>query len=140
MPSRLKIISALFFLVFIFLIARLFVWQIIKGKVLASQARLQYQKSEKIVAPRGNILSNDKSVLAARREAYLVFAYLPEMEENTSRVSDLLAPLFLEEEDFEGNYEEELLNEAGRIKSQLANEDSVWVPLKHKVGLDIKEK
>ena len=125
MPSRLKIISALFFLVFIFLIARLFVWQIIKGKVLASQARLQYQQSEKIVAPRGNILSNDKSALAARREAYLVFAYLPEMEENTSRVADLLAPLFLEEEDFEGDYDEQLQSVAGRIKAQLTGKESV---------------
>ena len=140
MPSRLKIISALFFLVFIFLIARLFVWQIIKGKVLASQARLQYQQSEKIIAPRGNILSNDKSALAARREAYLVFAYLPEMEENASRVSDLLAPLFLEEEDFEGDYDEQLQSVAGRIKAQLTGKESVWIPLKHKVGPNIKEK
>lgn len=140
MHSRLKIISALFLLVFIFLIARLFVWQIIKGKTLASQARLQYQKSEKIIAPRGNILSNDKSALAARTEAYLVFAYLPEMEENPSRVADLLAPLFLDEVDYEGNYEDAILDEAGRIKSQLTNEESVWIPLKHKVGPDIKVK
>lgn len=140
MHSRLKILSALFFLVFICLIARLFFWQIIKGKTLASQARLQYQKSEKIIAPRGNILSNDKSALAARREAYLVFAYLPEMEENVSRVADLLAPLFLEEADIEGDYDEVLRSEAGRIKSQLTEEDSVWIPLKHKVGPNIKEK
>lgn len=140
MPSRLKILTALFFLVFISLIARLFFWQIIKGKTLASQARLQYQKSEKIIAPRGNILANDKSALAARTEAYLVFAYLPEMIDTPSKVADLLAPLFLEEVEIEGKYEDSILHEAGRIKSQLTNEESVWIPLKHKVGPDIKEK
>ena len=137
MHSRLKLLASFFLIAFLLLIGRLFFWQVIKGKSLASQARSQYQKSEKITAPRGNILSSDESYFAGREEAYLVYAYLPDIVEEHNLIADKLAPLLADGED-EDNYKARILDEAGRIKTALNSDGAVWVPLKHKVSYEIK--
>jgi len=137
MHFRLKLLASFFLIAFLLLIGRLFFWQVIKGKSLASQARSQYQKSEKITAPRGNILGNDGSYLAGREEAYLVYAYLPEIVEEHNLIADKLAPLLADGED-EDNYKARISEEAGRIKTALNSDGAVWVPLKHKVSYEIK--
>ena len=134
MHSRIKLLATVFYLSFFLLISRLFFWQVIKGKSLASQARAQYQKSEIITASRGNLLSSDESYLAGREEAYLVYAYLPEVVEEPGKIADQLAPLFVDKDVDEKDIM--ILEEAGRIKSALNAEDAVWIPLKHKVSYE----
>jgi len=59
-------------LVFLAIISRLFYWQIIQAKTLSKQAKSQHELGQNIQAPRGNILANDGSWLAARRDAYIL--------------------------------------------------------------------
>jgi cell division protein FtsI/penicillin-binding protein 2 len=134
MQTRLKLIAAFFLIIFIILSARLFFWQVIRGKDLSAQARDQYQTGKSIVAPRGNILASDSTWLAARGEAWLVYASLPDIKENPRKIADKLAPFFLEEESERTN----LLLEVERIYSLLTKNEIVWVPIKHKISTEVK--
>ncbi len=138
MRTRLKLIAALFLIVFAVLSARLFFWQIIRGKDLSAQARDQYQSGKNITAPRGNILASDATWLAARGEAWLVYASLPDLKESPRKVADKLAPFFVEYTE-ETDNRETLLKETERIFSLLDKEGVVWVPIKHKVDNEVKK-
>ncbi len=134
MQTRLKLIAAFFLIIFIVLSARLFFWQVIRGKDLSAQARDQYQTGKSIVAPRGNILASDSTWLAARGEAWLVYASLPDIKEDPRKIADKLAPFFLEEE----SERADLLLEVERIYSLLTKNEIVWVPIKHKISTEVK--
>ncbi|MGD8744361.1 MAG: penicillin-binding protein 2 [Candidatus Woesebacteria bacterium] len=138
MQFRLRIIAISFFLGFALLLARLFYWQLIKGEELSEAARSQQELGFSVSAPRGNILTNDLSWIAARGESWLVFAELPRLKDSIDEVADKLAPLFLEEDEKEGK--DALLEEANRLKTTLSREEVVWVPLKHNVSPETKEK
>lgn len=134
MQTRVKLFSFAMIIAFASLIVRLFYWQIIKGKDLAQSARAQYEKSQTITAPRGSLLASDGSVLAAREDAYLLFAYLPLVEEDYSNIADKLAPILVEDV----SNKDLILQEANEIKGMLSKEDVSWVPIKHKISSDIK--
>lgn len=135
MNLRLKLVAAIFLVVFTALVARLFFWQVIRGKELSSQARLQYENNKVINAPRGSILARDGTWLAARGDVWLVYASLPDLEENPRRVADKLAPLFVSKE----KEKEDLLKEVERIYSLLTRKGVVWVPLKSRVTTNTKK-
>jgi cell division protein FtsI/penicillin-binding protein 2 len=137
MQNRIRFLSLISFLGLIVLIARLFYWQIIKGAGLALQAQGQYVKRTSVSAPRGNILANDGTWLAARGESYLVYASIPDLSENKNLIADSLAPHFIDKN--VKDEKPELLREASRLKELLSKEDLVWIPLKHGVGLDDKQ-
>jgi cell division protein FtsI/penicillin-binding protein 2 len=124
MSQRANLIFILFLLIFSLLVARLFTWQVIKGELLGSQAKGQYQLGKVVSAPRGSIMASDGSLLAARREAWLLYITPPELKEPVAKIADKLAPL--------------LEDDAGRIKSLLAKEGMVWIPIKHKIPSEIK--
>jgi len=136
-----KILAFAFFVVFISLIGRLFYWQVIRAKELSDQARKQYQIGYSVSAPRGNILASDGSWYAGRGDGWLVYAALPEIDKSINEIADSLSPFFVDiniEEDASGR-KEKVLEEANKIKSLLAKEEVVWVPLKHKISLETKE-
>ncbi|MEJ2347643.1 MAG: penicillin-binding protein 2 [Patescibacteria group bacterium] len=135
MRTRLKLVSGFFLIIFIIVLVRLFFWQVIKGKDLSAQAREQYQSGKSITAPRGNILASDMTWLAARTEAWLIYASIPDIKESPRKIADKLAPFFVE--DLEDR--EALLVEVERIVSLLDRKEIVWVPIKHKVDTDIKK-
>jgi cell division protein FtsI/penicillin-binding protein 2 len=87
---------AVLFLIFCFLlvIARLFYWQIIRGKELAARGLSQYFYTLSLPAMRGEILATDGSVLAGSKPSYLLYAYKPnfsgDFKEVSSRLSDLM--------------------------------------------------
>jgi cell division protein FtsI/penicillin-binding protein 2 len=139
MWMRIKLISFFFFVFFIALVARLFFWQVLKGKDLSAQARIQYESGRNISAPRGNILARDGGWLAARSEAYLVYASLPDLKEDVTKIADTLAPFFIKGEENEDERKDLLLKEASRIKSLLSRDGVVWVPLKHKIDSETKK-
>ncbi len=134
MQMRLKLVAVFFLTIFIILSVRLFFWQIIRGKDLSAQARDQYQTGENITAPRGNILASDSTWLAARGEAWLVYASLPDIKDDPRKIADKLAPFFLEEE----LERSEVLAEVERIYSLLTKNEIVWVPIKHKISPEVK--
>lgn len=135
MFDRLKILSLVFLLLFCGLIARLFYWQIIKGKSLSSQASNQYSSKTEIMAPRGNILASDGSWLAARGDAYLVYAELPKIKLTPKEIAEKLAPNFIEDKE----NRTDLLNEIDRLTGILSKKELVWVALKQKISKETKE-
>ena len=135
MEGRVRIVFIFLALAFISIIVRLFYWQVIKAKELSEAAKKQYQIGKKITAPRGNILSSDRSWLAGRVNGFLTYAYLPDIEKTPKDIAEMLAPVFLDED----NDRPELLAEIGRVESMLNKKDVVWVPLKNKVDNDSKK-
>ena len=131
---KVRLVYIFFSVLFLALIVRLFYWQVIKAKNLAKQARAQYQSGEKISASRGNILARDATWLAARGEAWKVYAWVPEVVD-VNYTADTLAPFFVGSD----GGKSVLAEEAGRIKSQLTRDDVSWVPLKSRVTGQVKE-
>lgn len=132
---RIKLLSIFFLLAFSAIIARLFYWQVIKSKDLSAQASEQYQASNVLQAPRGNIFASDGTWLAARTTSYLVYAALPEIKGNPQQIADKLAPFFVEDPEDK----ELLLSEIVRIYSLLTKKDVVWIPLKKQIKPEIKK-
>ncbi len=140
MAWRVRFIFIVFLLAFTALVARLFYWQVCKAGQLAAQARRQVQTGQVISAPRGEILANDRSPLVTRGEGWLVYISTPELDENKNTVADKLAPLLVVGKKEDENEQDLVLKEVGRIKELLSREGSVWIPLKHKVDNQTKEK
>jgi cell division protein FtsI/penicillin-binding protein 2 len=135
METRIRLVSLFFLIGYVLLSGRLFFWQVIKGKELSAKAREQYQIGKSISAPRGNILAKDATWLAARGEAWQVYASLPDLHESPRRIADKLAPFFVEDPDDR----EQLLIEVDRLTSLLSRQEVVWVPLKHKISPEVKK-
>ena len=135
MSKRLTLIFLFLALGFFLVIFRLFYWQVIKAKYLSSQARQQYKSERKISASRGNILASDESTLAARKQAWLVYASLPDLKENIEDLAQKLAPLFLKQD----AGKDEILKETARLAELLAKKEVVWIALKHKADDEIKD-
>ncbi len=139
---RLKIAVTMFALLFVLVIIRLFYWQIIRGEDLSNQANFQYSGSKKIHASRGNIYSNDDTWLAVMRTNWLLFAEIKKIDRKHSEIANMLAPLFIKVEDYEKteDYKVELLKEIDRIESILNKDGAIWVPLRHRITTELKEK
>lgn len=156
---RLRILLICFLFFSVTFLARLFYWQVIKGGELASQARDQHVRGEKIVAKRGDILASDGSWLAASVDSWLLYASLPNLERSPSEIAELLALDFVEapeekkeinlpedesisgdEEKEEWDREEAIEKEEERIEKALSQEGVVWVPIKSKITRELREK
>ncbi len=125
---RINFLLAFFLLAGALVIGRLFFWQILSFNELNALAEGQHWISFEIPAQRGEILASDGSPLAANQEAFLVFASLPDIDQEPQVVAEKLAPLLDPE------------NEAtmsSLLKERLSRRDLVWVPLKHKVSREV---
>lgn len=134
MAIRLKLLTFLFLLAFLTVIVRLFYWQVFKGKDLSIEARGQYKDGVVVKAGRGNILASDGTWLAASDEAWLVYVEPDKISENSRRISERLAPFFIEDV----ADRKQLLEEIDRLVDLIEREGS-WVPLKQKVDRSVKE-
>ncbi len=133
MQNRLRIVGLFFALGAIFVLGRLFFWQVIKGGELASQARNQYLNSQRLLAQRGSILSSDGTWMAASVDGWLLYAQPKNITKEPRMVANELAPLTVD-----ANDKDELLKEAMRLEG-LLEKDSSWIPLKHKISPDVKK-
>lgn len=139
--NRLQITIIIFACLFSAIISRLFYWQIVKGKELSLQASYQYSGSKKIEASRGNIYASDGTWLAVMRTNWLLFAEVKKLDKNPKEIANLLAPLFISDSyEDKDEYRKELLAEVDRIQSVLNKEEAVWVPIRHRITNDVKEK
>ncbi len=134
MIVRVKLVTFFFVASYLALIARLFYWQIFKGKVLSAQAQNQYQSEYTINAPRGEIFANDGTWLTASGDAWLVFATLPDLKESGKAIAEKLAPFFVDDQEDHSAQ----LTEIDRLESLLSR-DGVWIALKRKVNTQTKE-
>ncbi|MBI4153396.1 penicillin-binding protein 2, partial [Candidatus Woesebacteria bacterium] len=135
MNTRLKIVTLFLLMAFLALAAKLFFWQIIKSKDLSAQARSQYQSGKLLSAPRGNILAKDGTWLAARGEAFRVYAELPHLTHSPKKIAEALAPFFAPDP----NDRQSLLTEIDRLEELLSKKEVVWVVLKQKVSSAVKK-
>lgn len=136
MNARLKIIGFLLFCGFVSVLARLGYWQLVKASELSQQAQNQHVSGEILSARRGKILAQDGSVLAGVKDSWLLYAYLPDIEEKVDKIADLLAPFTFSEELVD--VPDPLFYEASRIK-KLFDTDSSWVAIRRKLDTDSKK-
>ena len=129
---RLKFTSLVFILLFLSILSKLFYWQIVKGSELKKEASYQYKGTKTITASRGNIYANDGTWLAVIRTNWLLFAETTYLSKSSKEIANLLAPIFVEKDD--------LLLEIERIENLLNREGAIWVPIKHRLTTDEKEK
>lgn len=146
---RVRLLSYLFIVAILGLIARLFFWQVVEGEELAAIGRAQQQSAKRILAQRGDILATDLTWLAAATEAWKLVATRPEFEADPFEVAGKLAEIFVGEMEFESEEggktadelrEEYIENEKERIKALLLREELAWVPLKSRLSRKVKEK
>ncbi|MFZ5366448.1 MAG: peptidoglycan D,D-transpeptidase FtsI family protein [Patescibacteria group bacterium] len=115
------------FCFFGFLVAgRLFYWQILQGEKLSSLASSQYSQEEEIPARRGQILTSDGFPLVTNKQAYLVYALLPQLDRSPEEISTMLAKIL------QSQTREEM-------EKKLKSKDLVWVSLARKVDREKKE-
>jgi len=134
---RTNIIFIFFFVFSITVGARLFYWQVISGTKLTKEAENQHWASYEIPAKRGKILASDGFPLVSNEQAYLVFASPLDIKIPPKTAAKLLAPFIvpdgLIDTDFQKKTEDMILE-------RLSRADLNWIPLKHKVPDDIKDK
>lgn len=133
--KKVYLLFGFFVLAFVALILRLFYWQVVKGRELSKQAKLQYNSGEVLNAPRGNILASDGSYLAVGTDAWLVYASLPDIKSTPKKIANELSPLLLENP----KDRNDLLDETNRLQALLSKKGSVWVPLKQKIDPIVKK-
>lgn len=133
MVSSKRLYFLLFCLLLIgfFILARLFYWQVLKFEELAAAAEQQHLISLELPASRGQILAADGFPIVTNKEAFLVFASLPDIEESPEEIAAQLTPLL-------ASPSARLATEE-MVKERLKREDLVWVPLKHKIDRETKE-
>ena len=122
---RLKFTSLVFILLFLLILSKLFYWQIVKGSELKKEASYQYKGTKTITAPRGNIYANDGTWLAVMRTNWLLFAEKPKIS-NPRIIANSLEDILEEDSD--------------SIYAKLTRDGVVWLPIKHKITTEQKEK
>lgn len=119
---------------FIAILSKLFYWQIIQAKSLSRQAKSQHELEKNIQAPRGNILADDESWLAARGDSYSLYAEIPNIKEDSKTIANKIAPFLVEDE----KDQKLLLEEIDRIQNLLNKKESVWTIIKRRLSPEIK--
>lgn len=130
LPARLNFLLACFFLIGVLIGGRLFYWQIISSDKLTAAAENQHWVSFELPAERGKVLADDGFPLAANEQTSLVFASLPDLDQQPAIIADKLAPLL--DPDHSSTM-------SGLIKERLSRRDLVWVPLEHKISSQVKK-
>lgn len=120
---RLKLFHYLLICLFLLVIARLFYWQVIKGKELALQGLSQYAKINQIEPLRGEIKASDNSILATNIPSFLVYAEPGKIEDKNKTTRLLSTQLSIPEASI----------------SAVLSQELDWVPIKNKVDVKTKE-
>lgn len=140
MDSRIRLVGFTFLIFVLIIAARLFFWQVVRGQDLAKLGKNQLEKDDYSLIKRGNILADDGSPLAASVNGWLVYAYLPEVEDNPQSLASRLALELVDKEDSEDSYQENLEKEKKRLFDLLARKGVKWVALKSRISEEKKRK
>lgn len=136
---RVSLFASFFLFGFLVLFARLFYWQVVKGKVLAAEARSQYVGGGLLQAPRGSILASDGSFLAVNTLGWALIANPQLVHGDPRTLAEQIATRITqrEPEEEEASFYDRMLAEIDRI-TQLLSRDAVWSPLADKITEDQK--
>lgn len=91
--SRITFWYALAIMSFGVISARLFYWQVMAGSQLAALASFQHQSSFVLPNSRGLILTHNDYPIVSNRPAYLLYAYMPDIEATLNEVVEKLTPI-----------------------------------------------
>lgn len=140
---RIKLVSRLIPILALFIVFRLFYWQIIRGEELAIQASKQYQDTVRLFSQRGQIVDAQGNILAGTRNLYELFVYKPSLSNpNTSELVDKLGPILTPEVDIATSTARLFEDRVKETKLQLLdrfNLKSNWISLKHYLTPSQKE-
>ncbi|MEK9178450.1 MAG: hypothetical protein AAB801_01570, partial [Patescibacteria group bacterium] len=124
MTWRFKLIFFCFILAFLFVIVRLFYWQIVKAQELSEIAKEQYGREITVIPERGDLLTSDSFPIATNKVSYLLYANPKEIRDKKD-VSDKLS--------------QSLQLEVSSLSASLS-QDKYWVPIKHNLSEEEKQK
>lgn len=102
-----------------FVIARLFYWQVIAGSDLRAEASSQYYLELPLPSQRGTIVARDGKSLVMNEPAFLVFAQPRDITNINTFVDRVSAVLELD---------------PSKLYTRLSEPDRAWVPLGHKIN------
>jgi cell division protein FtsI/penicillin-binding protein 2 len=89
MNTKIRIVQSAFILWAFLIFGRLAYWQVIKASELQSQAQKQYQASDIIPAPRGEIFASDNFPLASNEQTYNLIVDKVQLEKDPVSVQTL---------------------------------------------------
>ncbi len=95
-PLKVRLLTGLFLVGFSLIFLRLIYLQIISGERFSSEAESQHFYTLYLPARRGEIHSSDGALLAADKNAYLLYAHLPELSANHASISGQIAQVLAE--------------------------------------------
>ena len=101
----------------------IFYWQILAAEKLAAIGEKQHWVSFEIPAKRGKILAADNFPLVTNKEAFLVFASIPDLNRSPEQIAAKIARFLLDEEGNDKQEEAELKKTEIMIKQRLSRQD-----------------
>ena len=122
MKWRYPFVFITFVILFFFVIARLFYWQVVKAEMLSGLAESQYSGIIKVLPKRGEIKTSDNFSIVSNKVTYLLFANPTEVKDKNKTITTLSSYL-----DFD----------VASVSSQLTP-DKLWVPVQS--GIDTQKK
>lgn len=131
---RIQIITVAVAVFFALIVARLFYWQVVKGKELSAGARAQHVDSEILGGKRGNILASDSSWLAGTQVAWTLEVDKTKLDVSPSALAYQLSDILTSQSDDKSRKDEE-----ARTK-QLLDSTGTWLTVSKGLTEDQKKK
>lgn len=144
-PTRLLLLQGMFLVCFAGVGLRLFYWQVLAGDNLSAIAQVQRQSTIEIPARRGAILASDDFPLVTNQPAYLLYAYMRDVEQPPAELARMLAPyLAVIPDRVAASRAAELRTqlvqaEEASLAAKLSNEDLSWIPLSRRIDQATKD-
>ena len=141
--SRLRLTLISFFIAGFAVLFRLFYWQVISADSLAALAESQHLSRIEIPAQRGKIITSDGFTLVGNEPAFLVYAYLPDLEADRAEIASSLAPILrpdIEDATPTAKLVSQLIQETeATLAARLTSNQVVWTPLARKISEEKKD-
>lgn len=141
--GRVAIVRSGLYLLALVILCRLVYWQVIKHDELRAEAQEQRRSVEQVFASRGDIITSDGYALVSNKPNYLLYAYLPQITEDPSRIAQSLTPLLLTEPKNATEAAIPVTQRMDTIRLNLLDRlnatDRSWVPLARNVTAEQKE-
>ena len=110
-------------ILFLFIVGRLFYWQVVKAEMLSELAFLQHSGVIKTTPARGEIKTQDGFPIVANKISYLVFASPKEIKDKDQALNKLLSVIDIDKASLSASFTKEKL----------------WIPVKSGISIDVKE-
>jgi cell division protein FtsI/penicillin-binding protein 2 len=124
---------AVFSILNLVILGRLFYWQIIKGGDLAAVAKRQRLDVEETYAPRGIIYSQDEYPLVTNDTSYRINVYLPNFDVSNQDLVDKISPIIADSDD------EEVVEATASAMMDYFSSGRKWLTLNYEISQNKKK-